>query len=103
VALIDLLTFIVAGVVSWSIGWHTLDHYHAAVVEGTTLIAFEAFAFWQEWNPKRGFTFMHALLTTDLSAHERASSLRKDDTAAYRFFIHMLIAGLLAGIAGAVI
>jgi hypothetical protein len=45
VALIDLVTFIVAGVVSWSIGWHTLDHYHGAVVEGTILIALRPLRF----------------------------------------------------------
>lgn len=104
IVLIDVAIFVVAGVVSWLIGWRTMYAYCDAVVPtGMIVIAVGLSFFLGTWSANQGFLLMHAQSMTDMDGHGRVRLLRRDDDEAYRMFILVFVAGVVAAVVAAVI
>lgn len=88
--------FVIAGAVSWLIGWRTLYGYcDAVVLTGMIVIATGLSFFLGTSSPSRRFRSVRVHSMTELDASERVRQVRRDDDVAYRLFMLVFAAGVV--------
>jgi len=96
IAIVDIIIFIVAGLVCWLAGWHTIQRYgFVLVLTGVGVILIGTLSLLGGYSVRESFDYQYGRSVSHMDVHERSKLDLADTFASYRFLIGATLVAIL--------